>query len=233
MKTPKNEFDRGVSVIACATVAEELRHLGVPEDQLTELEFGLHAHPEKLREALQREIDALDRAGGKDDLILGYGLCSNALVGLVSRNRRLVAPRIDDCIALFLGSRQEHLRRLAEEPGTYYFTKGWVEAAEHPVAEYERIRKRYGEEKALKVARIILANYTRVALINTGNYRIEEYRAFAKGMAELFGLRFEEIPGSNRLLKKMIEGDWDSEFVVKEPGDEFTLSDFLKGEEES
>ncbi len=227
------ERGKGSRIIACATVAEELRHLGVPEDRLTELEFGLHVHPEKLREALQREIDALDRAGEEGDLILGYGLCSNALVGLVSRNHRLVAPRIDDCIALFLGSRQEHLRRLAEEPGTYYFTKGWVEAAEHPVAEYERIRKRYGDEKALKVAKIILANYTRVALINTGNYRIEEYRAFARGMAELFGLRFEEIPGSNRMLRKMIAGDWDSEFIVKEPGEEIVLNDFLEWPEKN
>jgi hypothetical protein len=46
-------------------------------------------------------------------------------------------------------------------------------------------------------------------------------------MAEAFDLRFEEIPGSNRLLLKMLQAEWDSEFLVIDPGVEVTLSDFL------
>jgi hypothetical protein len=73
----------------------------------------------------------------------------------------------------------------------------------------------------------MLANYKRVALINTGNYLIEQHRDFARGMAEAFDLRFEEIPGSNRLLLKMLQAEWDGEFLVIDPGVEVTLSDFL------
>ncbi|MDD5666565.1 MAG: DUF1638 domain-containing protein, partial [Actinomycetota bacterium] len=208
-------------IIACATVAEELRLMGVPEGELLELEFGLHVYPDKLRETLQGEIDAVP---GEGDIVLGYGLCSNAAVGLVSRTHRIIIPRVDDCIALFLGSRREHLRRLREEPGTYFLTKGWIRAAELPINDYLRMVERYGEERALRVTRVMLANYKRVVLINTGNYRLDEFRAAARSMADTLELNYEEIPGSNRMLRAMLDGDWDSEYVIVEPGEETTLA---------
>ncbi len=213
-------------IIACATVAEELLHLGVEEERLKVLDFGLHIFPDRLREALKEEIDSIP---GDGDILLGYGLCSNALLGLSSASHRLVAPRVDDCIALFLGSRAEHRRRLSEEPGTYFLTKGWVEAADLPYHEYLRMVERFGEERARRLSRVMLANYTRVMLIDTGNYRVEEYREFARRMADLFELGYEEVRGSNRMLTGLLDGAWGEEFVVLEPGREFALADFLGG----
>ena len=210
-------------IIACATVAEELRLLGVPEERLTVLEFGLHVYPEELKTRLQ---EAIDLVPGDCDILLGYGLCSYATVGLRSDSHRLVVPLIDDCIALFLGSREEHRRLQAEEPGTYFLTKGWVEAQEGALTEYVRIRDRYGEERALKVARVMFGNYTRIALIDTGNYRLEDYRDFARAMADFLSLRFDEIAGSNRMLLAMLDGDWEDEFLIVEPGDEIALEPF-------
>jgi hypothetical protein len=213
-------------IIACATVAEELRLMGVAEDELLELEFGLHVYPEKLRDTLQEQIDAVP---GDGDIILGYGLCSNAAVGLTSQSHRLIIPWVDDCIALFLGSRKEHLRRLQEEPGTYFLTKGWIKAAELPINDYMRMVEKYGPEKALRVIKVMMANYKRVVLINTGNYKLDEFRAAARSMADALELNYEEIPGSNRMLRTMLDGDWNSEYVVVEPGEETTLSMFLQG----
>lgn len=212
------EEDKGdYHIVACATVAEELRALGVPEERMTVLEFGLHIHPDELKARLQAELDRLD-GEGSGDILLGYGLCSNAVAGLRSESRRVVIPRVDDCIPLFLGSREVHRRRMEEEPGTYYLTKGWVEAQEDTLSEYERIRSRFGEERAIRLARMMFVNYTSIVLINTGNYRIEDYRAFARMMAEVLELEFREVEGSNRLLEKMLAGDWEEEFVVVAPG---------------
>lgn len=198
--------------------------MGVQDSTLIELDFGLHVFPEKLRDSLQEEIDAQP---GEGDIILGYGLCSNAVVGLSSRKHRLIIPRVDDCIALFLGSKKEYMRRLAEEPGTYFLTKGWIEAADLPYYEYLRLVEKYGEDKAMRVVKSMLAHYTRMVLINTGNYHLDECRETAREMAEVLGLRYEEIPGSNRMLDMMLGGDWNSEFIVVERGDEVTLSMFL------
>ncbi len=198
--------------------------MGADPRRLVELEFGLHVRPERLHQELQRRID---RIPGEGDVVLGYGLCSHAVTGLRSGRHRLVVPRVDDCIALFLGSREEHLRRMREEPGTYYLTKGWIKAAEYPLQDYARLVKRYGEEKALRVARAIMANYRRVVQINTGNYALEECRAAARSMAEALGLEYLEIPGSNRMLRMMLDGDWNSEFLVLERGKELTTEMFL------
>lgn len=199
--------------------------MGVKEEELLELEFGLHVYPDKLRDTLQGEIDAVP---GEGDIVLGYGLCSNAAVGLVSRSHRIIIPRVDDCIALFLGSRREHLRRLREEPGTYFLTKGWIKAAELPINDYLRLVEKYGEERAKRVIKVMLANYRRVVLINTGNYRLDEFREAARSMADTLELNYEEIPGSNRMLRAMLDGTWDSEYIIVEPGEEITLGMFLQ-----
>jgi hypothetical protein len=217
-------------IIACATVAEELRIMGADPERLVELEFGLHINPDKLHEELQRRIEEVP---GEGDVVLGYGLCSNAVVGLRSARHRLIVPRVDDCIALFLGSREEYLRCMREEPGTYYLTKGWIKAAEYPLRDYARLAERYGEEKALRVARAVMANYKRVVLINTGNYALEECREAARSMAEALGLAFQELPGSNRMLRMMLEGDWNREFLVVDKGGELTAEMFLREEERS
>ena len=218
------ERARKRNIIACATVAEELEHFGVAARDMTVMEFGLHVNPSALKKALQAKID---EAGDGCDILLGYGLCCYAVEGLVSGGGKLVVPRVDDCIALFLGSREERLRRLKDEPGTYYFTKGWVEAADNALTEFDRLRGKYGEERALALVKAITANYTCIAFINTGNYRVEKYRAFAQEYADFLGLKFKEVPGSNRLLDKMLSGEWDSEFVVAEPGCPVPLSPFI------
>ena len=212
-------------MISCSTVAEELSRLGVPEERLKVLDFGLHMDADRLRESVQAEIDAV---AGDCDILLGYGLCSNGVVGLKSDTHRLVIPRCDDCIALFLGSREEHLDRLKTAPGTYYLTKGWVEAQSGPIEEYARIHERYGEARAKRLVGALFGNYTHIALINTGNYRMDFYREFAKAMALFLGLEFVEVPGSNRLLKKLLSGDWDSEFAVVETGTPVSLEMFQK-----
>ncbi|MGQ9627428.1 MAG: DUF1638 domain-containing protein [Anaerolineae bacterium] len=217
-----------MKVLACATVIEELAHF-LPEGvEYKTLEFGLHIHPERLRETLQAEIDRIDRFAQAETILLGYGLCGLGVVGLRSARNCLVIPRVDDCIAIFLGSREEHLRQTRQEPGTFYLTKGWIEAGSNPYTEYQRLAERYGEKRALEISKIALANYTRLALINTGNYEIERYRKFAEETARLFGLRYEEIPGSIALVRKMGQGLWnEGEFLLLPPGETVRFEMFM------
>jgi hypothetical protein len=51
--------------------------------------------------------------------------------------------------------------------------------------------------------------------------------AYARQTAEQFGLRYEEIEGSDTLIRKMVYGPWDEAFVVVEPGGIFLLESFL------
>jgi hypothetical protein len=211
-------------VVACATVIEEMLPL-LPEGMISEiLDFGLHRTPEKLRNTLQETIDAASVEA--DTIILGYGLCSMAVVGLKANECTLVVPRVDDCIAIFLGSPTAYKQQVSQEPGTYYLTKGWIEVNDTPFAEYKRLTERYGPERADRIMKLMFKNYTRLVFIDTGHYEQERYREYARSMAKQFELRYEELIGSTALIKKMIYGPWDADFVIAHPGKMIRYVDF-------
>jgi Protein of unknown function (DUF1638) len=214
-----------VKVLACATVVEEMRNR-LPDGVVCEtLDFGLHIKPESLKAALQDAIDA-SASGGFDVIVLGYGLCSMAVVGLSSEFSTLVVPRVDDCIAIFLGSRQAYRDQASHAPGTYYLTKGWIEVGDTPFKGYDRLIEKYGAERAKRVMSLMLRHYTRLALINTGEDNMERYRDEARQIAARFDLAYEEIPGSKNLVDKIVNGPWDDEFIVIPPGRPIAYSDF-------
>jgi len=167
-------------------------------------------------------------AAAPDDctILLAYGRCSNGTAGLVAGPHRLVIPACDDCIALLLGSCRAYRREFGEHPGTYYYTRGWIEELEDPYREYLKMIPRMGEEKARLVAHMILEAYTRVAVIDTGTYDLEKAQQYVVTVSEFYGLPIERITGSLRLLEKLIRGPHDDEFIVVEPGEVLSESIF-------
>jgi hypothetical protein len=218
--------DERVSVIACATVIEEMYPLMSNGIDYRVLDFGLHTNPSALKEALQEAIDEVGKEA--DTVLLGFGLCSQAIIGLRASGCRLVVPRVDDCISIFLGSREAYVEQSRGEPGTYYLTKGWLEVGDTPFGEYDRMLERWGRERADRMIHLLLHNYTRLAFIDTGLQGLAGYRRQAREIAERFDLRFEEIKGSNALVKQLLEGPWDDTFIVVEPGDELTHEDYFR-----
>jgi hypothetical protein len=211
--------------MACATVIEEMLPLIPAGMQHRIFDFGLHTHPDRLRSILQA---AVDEAGSNfDTILLGYGLCSRALLGLRASSCRLVAPRVDDCIAIFLGSASEYRLQCNHEPGTYYLTKGWIEVGDTPFSDFDRLVSKYGRQRAGEIFNLMLGRYKRLALINTGHADLEKYRQYSRDMADKFGLQFEEIQGSTVLIRKLLYGPWDEDFVVVEPGGEFSMQAFM------
>lgn len=159
-------------------------------------------------------------------ILLGYGLCSNGVIGLRSPDKWLVIPRVEDCISLLLGSRESYMEHFRNEPGTYYLTKGWIDHGNNPYQSYQENLEKYDPETALWIAREMLKNYTRVALIDTGAYELNGCRSQAQEMADFFGLRLEEIPGTLQLLHDLVAGKWSRDILVVEPGKEVTEAMF-------
>jgi hypothetical protein len=190
------------------------------------LDFGLHLNPQNLKRVLQEKIDGASRH--TEVIVLGYGLCSMAVVGLRATTAMLVVSRSDDCIAIFLGSCDAYKQQASKEPGTYYLTKGWIEVGDSPFSEHTKLVERYGEAKAMRMLKLTLKNYKRLVFINTGDYNLEKYREYARRNSAMFDLRYEEIDGSPALVKKMIAGPWDDEFVVVSPGETITYEMFTR-----
>jgi hypothetical protein len=202
-------------IIACSTIRDEVEALrgDIPVEYL---EGFLHDTPEQLRTTINERISSTP---GDSTILLAYGRCSNGTAGLAAGSHRLVLPACDDCIALLLGSRRAHMREFAEHPGTYYYTRGWIEELEDPYREYLKMIPRLGEEKARMVAHMILESYTRVALIDTGTYDLEKAQEYVDTVACFYDLPIHRINGSLRLLEKLIHGPHDDEFIVVDPGE--------------
>ena len=139
--------DGKLLVLACAVMEKEIRQFQNGRVDFRFFDFGLHRTPENMSKALQIEID---RASEQDyeAIIMGYGLCSNGIVGILMRKQPLIIPRVDDCIPLFLGSYERHQDQATKHPGTYYLTPGWIDKGETPVSKYESYAQSYDEETA-------------------------------------------------------------------------------------
>ncbi|MCL5076234.1 MAG: DUF1638 domain-containing protein [Chloroflexi bacterium] len=226
----REEMSAGMSgsgrykVLACEVLRDELLHVLPSHLEYEFLPYGLHRTPDRLRLEIQKRLDTSEGS----TLVLAYGLCGNGTLCLRSGSHGLVLPRVEDCISLLLGSQEARRREALKEPGTYYLTKGWIETGMDPLTEYRCCVEKYGAEKALFVSKTIYAHYTRIALIDTGAYDIARYRTHAQEAAALLGLRYEELPGSLELLRRLAEGNWGHDILTIHPGEEIALSAFAE-----
>lgn len=216
-----------VHVIACKVTEPEWSSIQDAEFSITYLEQGLHNTPAKMPDTISAEVKRLAETDA-DMIVLGYGLCSNGIVGVKAENQPIIVPRVDDCIALFLGSYDTYLREFREQPGTYYLTKGWIEKARSPLKVYEEYRKKYDEETVNWLFREEFKNYTRIALIDNGSYDAGLYYQHALENAQFLKVKCETLKGSLRFFEKMVKGPWDGEFVTVLAGEEIRQEPFLR-----
>jgi hypothetical protein len=211
------------------------------------VEASLHERPQKLQAALQELVDRLDegarscqpitvkslRLGDEPaaeriieaevepegDLILGFGYCGGGLSELVSHERRLIFPRADDCISIFLDG--GHDRGIAaRDAHAYYLTKGWFCHQGTMRDSFTDWVERYGEERAKHIRDMVFVNYERVSLIETGAFDVDEWLPFSKQRAHELELDHCVVPGSVTLLERLFAGDWDTpDIMVLEPGE--------------
>lgn len=232
MSAPQN---RPLVVIACR-VLQDMVDAHLPDSsatQITFMDYGLHRFPRNMALTLQDAINSLSKPSL---IILGYGLCGNGLVGLESGDHTLLVPRVDDCIALLLGSYETYIREFETEPGTYYLSKGWLESGSHPLSEYQENREKYGQEDAAWIMDQQYGNYRRLVLVAHTQADMERYRPQAEEVARYcaqWGMRFEEILGSDRYVRRLIEvatslDKADDDFVVIPPGGRIHQEQFMR-----
>jgi hypothetical protein len=192
------------------------------------MEQGLHDEPNKLRSEVQKALDNTCDIQGRpyDASLLGYGLCSNGIVGL-SAKIPIVAPRGHDCITLLLGSRDKYQKYFDFHRGVYWYSPGWIESGKQPSKErYEKMLKeykeKYGDDNAqylMEVEQKWIKEYNWATYIDWGLADSNEYKNYTKRCAEFLHWNYDELKGSPVLMQKLVDGQWDDgEFLVIEPG---------------
>jgi hypothetical protein len=224
-----------ITIISCQVLQDQLTRL-LPEGLAGEVRFmdyGLHRVPRNMTGTLQEELDAIAEPSL---VVLGYGLCGNGLKGLKAGKHTLLVPRVDDCISLLLGSYRSYMRQFEASPGTYWLSKGWLESGSHPLKEYQEYASRYGSEEAMWIMDQQYQHYERLVLVAHGQADLEAYRPQAQEIArfcERWGMRYEEMPGSDRYVRRLIETasepeKADGDFLVIPPEGEVRPEQFMR-----
>lgn len=219
-----------IYMISCSAIQPELDHCRQNAPPCDYQEFGLHLSPSSMNVRLQSLID---QATDVDLVILGYGRCGNGTIGLHASHCPVVIPRVDDCLALLLGSREAYLSQYAAKPGTYYFTQGWIDNGDDPLKEYRRWVEKYAQTKSPTViakaetlTKLTMRNYTRVVLLDMGLHSLEPQLQYTQEFAGFFGLDVEIVPGSLAMLQKTCRGPWGADFITIQPGETITADKF-------
>ena len=222
--------------------AETLAATSPHDIVISDLSASLHSEPVPLRDRIQEHIDRIESEDPEvDAILLGYGLCGGATAGLTSRRVPLVLPRAHDCVTIFLGSRERYLQEQESTPGTYWFTEdnvkrgnafmGWLlgssERSDSVQSTYDEYVEKYGQENADYLMEALgewQQHYSRGAFLETGMASDDVARERARAETERRGWRFETVLSDLRLIERLLDGEWNDDFLVIQPGEAVAMS---------
>lgn len=222
-------------VIGCHVLWREICHLASLSDNIFNFKFlkqGLHSTPDLLRKELQDAIDEADN-GEYAAILIGYGLCSNGIVGIISRKTRLVVMKGHDCITFLLGSKEHYKQYFDAHPGTYWYSPGWIDTGTQPGRDryetaYNEYLERYGEENAqylMDMDQGWFREYSNAAYVDLGFSDTTGYKEYTKECAQWLKWNYDEITGDKKLMSDFLGGNWDNgRFLIVEPGQKIVAS---------
>ena len=215
-------------VVSCHVLWRELCYFAAQSPHVFTFDFlqqGLHNTPDVLRAELQK---AIDRAPGCDAILVGYGLCSNGIEGIVARATPLVVVRAHDCITFLLGSKERYRSYFDAHPGTYWYSPGWIDVSLMPGRDrLDKVRAEYaekfGEDNAdylVEMEQGWLKKYSNAAYVDLGFGDNEHFKDFTRSCASYLGWACDVMQGSPALVCALLDGTWaPADFLVVKPGE--------------
>jgi hypothetical protein len=166
------------------------------------LELSLHNRKRILQEGLVKAAKEMGRY--VDAIVLGYGLCGNALQKpdelLADASVPIFIPMdedhpVDDCVGLLIGGRDCYYAEQCEVAGTFFMIPGWTH-------HWRRIFDREFGNVSVDMAKRLFEHYERSLLIPTPVMAKEEMRKNIEEFNQLFGFRTEVRQGTMDILDK-------------------------------
>ena len=247
-------------LIACKVLYREICLLSANSESYIDVTYfqqGLHDYPDRLRSALQDEIDRIDAGEDLyscpvnekydfDAILLGYGLCSGAICGIKSKKYKIVVPRAHDCITLFIGSKERYQEYFdSRSGGIYWYTSGWIDnllmpSEDRTDALMKKYAEQYGDDDAaylIETEQSWHKQYSVCTFVDWDGLNNQRYIEYTNQCAAHLNWDFDIFAGSPELLTQFLHGDWNEDkFLVLEPGQTIEMSynnDIVRSKDDS
>lgn len=204
------------SLVDYVNAAQEAMHT---QYDVVTIDRQYHDNPPDMKQQIIDIINELPP--GVDTVLVAMGFCGGAWDHMTFP-RRVVIPKVDDCISLLLHTDDEYHPNLKEFGHLYMIEKDPAEfSVEKMIASVERYKEYKGWDRD-SLFHLIFDNYHYMDIVDTGlneECYTEEYVIEAQKNADLLNATLDYVTGSNLLLEKLVSGRWDQQFIVAEPGE--------------
>lgn len=186
-----------------------------------------HVKPEEMKKEIGREIDKLSPE--IDTVLAAMGFCGGVW-DHVSFSKRVVIPRVDDCVSMLLHVDDAYHPNLKETGHMYLYEQNPADfSALSLMRDYSDMDAEFAGMDREMLFHMWFDSYHFLDIIDTGmnDCYSEQYVMAAQENADQIGAALDYVEGSNRILEKLVSGRWDEQFLVAEPGHLIRHGDFF------
>ena len=211
-------------IMTCSSLAEYVNQAQENMETaypVVQLDKRYHVEPKDMRDQILDAIGNLSK--DHDTILISMGFCGGSW-DQVTAPCRIVIPRVDDCVSLLLQRGDDYVPNLKEMGHLYLYEKDVGESL------FTRIGEDVDSELADEMIEMYFGNYHHLDIIDTGlnNCYDEDYVVAAQVSADRINASLDYVEGSNRILEKLVSGQWDEQFIVAEPGQLIRHGDFFE-----
>ncbi len=187
-----------------------------------------HEEPAVMRSHILETIASLPKE--VDTVLVAMGFCGGSWDSVIA-DRRIVLPRVDDCISLLLHTDDTYHPNL-KQMGHMYMLDGDPDKFS-PELMFQQACEKYSKEEARYLFDMWFANYSYLDIVDTGmaDCYSEAFVEMAQRSADLIKCDLDYTVGSNLLLEKLVSGQWDKQFLVAQAGHAIAHVDYLSGKD--